>query len=234
MSVDKETQAQIDRIVAVAQQSMGNRFEEDEKRGLRDPQTGRFKSHLDLGADDKLNVQFSTERVLNKTATYDAGGVNQYTAMDFVTITIPGNRDLTVHAPVTDYYQWRFPVEFDAFKRGQNSEVKGTPLEKWAALNEGQIAELKHQGIRTVEQVATLSDSVSGVMRGFYALKFKAQAFLEDGKQGASDALVVKQLAQQETRHAAEMQALKAEMAAMLAEAMGKGRKSKPDDSAKD
>jgi len=220
---------EIDLNVAIANQSLGNRFENDEQRGIRDPRTGRFIQHADYGEDTKLNVQFSTEPVFSKKETYLAG-VTKYVDMDFITITVPGNRDLIIHTPVTDFYEWRFPLEYESFKRGKEATVVGTPLDMWPALQPSQIAELKHQGIRTIEQLATLSDSASGVMRGFYALKHKAKQYLDEAKDKNAAAIVRAQMEEQEARHKAELKAMEDRVAAMLAEAMAskESRKAKP------
>lgn len=221
----------IDLNVAIANMGYGNRFEHEEARGVRDPRTGRFIKHEEDGDDSKANVHFTTQPVLNKKETYLAGGVPKYVDMDFITITIPGNRDLEVHRPVTEYDIWRFPFEHAAFKRGQEAAVVGTPLDLWPALQPSQVAELKHQGIRTVEQLATLSDTASGVMRGFYALKHKAQQFLDDAKDKNATAVVRAQMDEQDARHKAELKAMEDRLAAMI-EAMGAkdSKKSKPSD----
>lgn len=211
---------EIDLNVAIATQGTGNRFIQEESEGVRDPLTGRFVTHKSYGGDLGLNVQFTTEPVFSKKETYLAGGVPKYVDMDFITITIPGDKFTEVHRPVTDFDQWRFPREYEAFKRGKDAELVGTPLTMWPALTASQVAELKHQGIRTIEQLATLSDSVSGSLRGFYALKNKAQQFLDDAKDKNAAAVVRAQMDEQAERHKAEMKALEDRMAAMLQQAM--------------
>jgi len=220
----------IDLNVAIATQGIGNRFENDEQRGMRDPRTGRFIQHADYGEDTRLNVHFTTELVFSKKETYLAGGVTKYVDMDFITITVPGNRDLIIHTPVTDFYEWRFPLEHEAFKRGKEAAVVGTPLDIWPTLQPSQVEELKHQGIRTIEQLATLSDSASGVLRGFYSLKHKAQQFLDDAKDKNAAAIVRAQMDEQEARHKAELKAMEDRVAAMLAEALAskESKKAKP------
>lgn len=214
-------QAEIDLNTAIAQQQFGNRFDEDEKMVRRHPDTGRIVFPRDM-AEDQLQVTFSTQQVLNKRLSYEAGK-DVYVPMEFVTIRTPGARDFT-HAPVTDYHQWRFPVDYANFKRGQDGSMAGTPIEEWSAVSPTQVQELKHQNIYTVEQIAQLSDSVNGVIRGFYHLKGQAKQFLEGKKDVAVKAEIDKALEEREAKHKAEMAALKAEMAAMLAEAMGKGK----------
>lgn len=233
-SANPTNQGEIDLNVAISQMAEGDRFEEDERRGVRDPRTGRFTQHSDFGADDKLNVKFTTEPVFSKKETFLAGGVHKYVDMEFVTITVPGNRDLMVHAPATDFYQWRFPFEYAAFKRGQDAAVTGTPLEIWAALNPSQIQELKYHGIRTIEQIATLSDSSSGVMRGFYSLKHKAQQFLDEAKDAAANGALRAQLEEQQARHASEMQAMEERLMAVMQGNAQKDGKARKDDKATD
>lgn len=228
--IQDQTKNEVDLNVAIATQGVGNRFEHDEQRGIRDPRTGRLKEHADFGEDTKLNVHFTSEPVFSKKETYLAGGVIKYVDMDFITITVPGNRDLVIHTPVTDFYQWRFPLEYEAFKRGKEASVIGTPLDMWPVLLPSQIAELKHNGIRTVEQLATLSDSTSGVLRGFYALKHKAQQYLDEAKDKNAAAVVRAQMEEQEARHKAELKAMEDRLAAMLADAMAskESKKVKP------
>lgn len=228
------TQNEIDLNVAIGMQGTGNRFADEEARGVRDHRTGRFIKHSDYGEDSGLNVSFTTEPVFSKRETYLAGGVTKYVDMDFITITVPGNRDLIIHTPVTDFYEWRFPHEYEAFKRGKDAAVVGTPLDMWPALQPAQVAEMKHVGIRTVEQLATLSDSSSGVMRGFYALKHKAQQFLDDAKDKNAAAVVRAQMDEQAERHKAEMKAMEDRFAAMLEQAMAakETKKSKPSEGA--
>jgi hypothetical protein len=220
---------EIDLNVAIATQGTGNRFIQEEANGVRDPSTGRFAKHKDYGGDLGLNVQFTTEPVFSKKETYLAGGVPKYVDMDFITITIPGDKYTEVHRPVTDYDQWKFPREYAAFKQGQDAELVGTPLNMWPALQPSQVAELKHQGIRTIEQLANLSDTASGVLRGFYAMKHKAQQYLEDAKDKNAAAVVRAQMDEQDARHKADIKALEDRMAAMI-EAMGAkdNKKSKP------
>lgn len=211
---------EIDLNVLIATQGTGNRFIQEEANGIRDPLTGRFASHRDYGGDLGLNVHFTSEPVFSKKETYLAGGVPKYVDMDFITITIPGDKYTEVHRPVSDYDQWRFPREYEAFKRGKDAELVGTPLTMWPALAASQVAELKHQGIRTIEQLAGLSDSVSGSLRGFYALKNKAQQYLDDAKDKNAAAMVRAQMDEQGERHKAEMKAMEDRFAAMLQQAM--------------
>lgn len=226
MSVD--TTNEIDLNLALSQLDYGDRFEDAEARSVRNPVTGRIVHHPDYGSDEGLIVKFSTEARFSKLETFKANNVAKYIDMDFITIIVPGNRDLTIHAPVTDFYQWRFKREWDAFKQGKEAALIGTPLEMMPGISPSETEELKHQGIRTIEQLASLSDSSSGVMRGFYAMKAKAQRFLDDAKNAAVPAALRAQLDEQ----AVELAAMKAQLEAVLATTKPKKNKPEADSSA--
>jgi hypothetical protein len=147
-----------------------------EQNVTRDPTTGRIVKTVEGDGDDRtLNVVFTTEKVLHKFKTYEAGGIPQYIDMDFVTITIPGRLDLSVHTPVTPFYEFRFRKEYEAFKSGAKTKA-GTDLTLWSHVSEADRKALNAQGIYTVEQVANLSES--SAIRGFFDLRTKAQQYL--------------------------------------------------------
>ena len=217
LRAELEAQQALDRdtFLAVSQMNFGNRFEEDELRGQRDPRTGRFIKHQDFGADDQLLVTFTSNAVLNKLKSYHAGSP-KYDDMDFITILIPGNKDLTYHGPVTDFHEWRFPREYEAYKAGKDHVDGGTPLSHWPEVTPAQIKELDYFGVRTVEQIANLSDSSSGVLRGFYSMKERARVFLDVAAKNNAAGLLNMQLQEQEAKHADEMAALNAKLERLM------------------
>ncbi|MEF8758316.1 MAG: hypothetical protein V5B36_00890 [Candidatus Accumulibacter sp. UW25] len=182
---------------------------------IRDRYTGRIVKGPD-GPDTGLNVVFSTEACLSKLKTWENGGVPQYVDMDFITITPPGlEMTFTVHRPVTDYDQWRFPVEYKAWKDGQGAILVGTPLAIWPIMTPSQIKELEVVGIRTVEQVAQLSDSVQGI-RSAAKLRQAAKDFLEQAHNTAAQGLLQQQLEESKAEHAAQIAALQAQVAELV------------------
>jgi hypothetical protein len=209
---EKTLQDQIDRINAISAYAGGNRFDEDENRLTRDPKTRRITSSPDYGSDEQVSVAFTSEEVFSKAASFDAG-VPTYVPMDFITLTTPGNKLNMVHRPVTDMDMWRFPLEWEGFKSGQQAVESGTPLEAWPLLTKGQIKDLKHNNVHTVEQVANLSDSVQGVLRAFYSMKLKAAAFLESRADKSAEVELQAKLDERDARLAA----LEAQLAALLA-----------------
>jgi hypothetical protein len=224
MTTDKQ-QADIDLFNAMRNVEYGNRFEEQEREIRRHPDTGRIVFPADQ-REDALIVKFTTEQAFSKVKTFQANGEPQFVPINMITITTPGSNEV-LHAQVTDYYQWRFPVEWKNYQAGLTGEVQGTPIEDWSEVTPSQVRELNHQNIYTVEQVASLSDSVSGSIRAIYHLKAKAKHYLESKKESVAKAVVDAQLAAQAETHKAELERVKAEMRAeMLAMfAESKGRK---------
>lgn len=202
-------QAAIDRIHRIQQYTGSGRFAEDENRATRDPVSRRIIASPDHGSDAELTVEFTTEEVFSAAASVDAGGVPTYVPVDFVTIFRPGSQaQLTIHTPVTDFHIWRFPKEYDAFKAGVDATREGTALKEWPLMTKGHIRDLNYNGIHTVEQVAALSDSTSGALRGFTHLKGKAQAWLA-ARNGAAEA-------QLEDERDSKLAALEAQVAQLL------------------
>jgi hypothetical protein len=187
----------------------------DTNEEVRNPATGRIIKGGD-GADDGLNVQFSTEAVLNKLESYRAKR-NVYTDMEFISVRAPGQNLTSIHTPVTEYYKWRFPVDYAAFKRGQAEVVTGTPLAMWPLISPSQMKDLEHSGIRTIEQIANLSDSAAPAMRGFYTLKAGAQQFLDNARDTQAASRLQAQLDQANAQNQATVAMLQQQMADLMA-----------------
>lgn len=185
-------------------------FQEEENKVRRDQITGRIVYHQEDPKEDdsKLNVTFSMERRLNKSKSAAAAAAdksksatavkNVYDEIPFITIIIPGRSDLSVHTPVTPYYEWRFKQEFEAWTNGTNTKT-GTPLTELKQLTEDDFKALNSIGVYSVEQAATLSDSTSKAIRGFHSIRKSAQLHLSTLEGSEHGSLAMKVDAQQET-----------------------------------
>jgi hypothetical protein len=214
------TEQQMLEIMGINNESV---FREEDVR--RDPRTGRIVMGPD-GPDDQLNVTFSTEAVFSKLETFLAKGVPKYVDMDFITIIPPGQaHSNVVHRPVTDFDMWRFGVEFDAFKKGKSEALIGTPLSLWGYLSPSQIKELETRGIRTIEQVAALSDGTQGI-QSLQTLKVKAQQYLETAKDSTAAGALQAQLDERDASHKAELAAMQEQINQLigLAQAGSEGK----------
>jgi hypothetical protein len=132
---------------------------------------------------------------------------------DYVFIAQPGDNLQVFRGPVwkdptaPNSHVNRFPDQWRQYKSGEGQRVSGLPLEHWPVILSNQVAELKAMRIRTVEELADLSDEVTGRYRGLVELKQRARAHLEAAKSGASAQKLV-----------TENEALKGQMLAMQAQ----------------
>lgn len=80
----------------------------------------------------------------------------------------------------------RWPEAYKAFLEGCEISPDGTPLEEWSILTRSAVLELKALHIRTIEDVAGLSD-VAGqqVGMGWMGLRDRARAYLNEADRAA-------------------------------------------------
>jgi hypothetical protein len=75
---------------------------------------------------------------------------------------------------------------YEHWKKGQDEPVDGTPLAAWAGVNSGQADRLKLMHVRTVEDIAALTDSdLEKIGMGARSMREKARAFIAN-KQGSA------------------------------------------------
>ena len=146
----------------------------------------------------------------------EVDGRKTYKMVERVQVYMPGNGLNSPVFNVTDEHRERWPKEYEAFKKGVEPDLNGTPLEEWAILNKAMVMELKAMHIRTIEDVATLPDTaVQRIGRGGYALRDRALAFLDQAKEQE----LVTRLTAQDEQHKDEIAVLRRqveEMGAML------------------
>jgi hypothetical protein len=128
-------------------------------------------------ADARLWVKFTLRPKEEPAATAEQGRPI-FTEVEWITIMIPGERD-TVERPMEAQDYKRFAKQYAHWKQTGMEAAVGTPLAMWPLVTPGQIEELKHFRVRTVEDLANLADGVTQRFMGIQALKQKAKAFLE-------------------------------------------------------
>lgn len=89
-----------------------------------------------------------------------------------------------------DFMRWRWAQiepSYQAWKKGHELPVNGTPLSNWPGLNAAQADVLRKLAISSVEQVATMNDAIMSKIQlpGVREIKAQAQAFLD--AQGGAD-----------------------------------------------
>lgn len=164
------------------------------------------------GDDSNLIVEFYWKDKLNKPAT-DKAGRPIYRQEEYVHIFMPADKTTDIHRAVKDSDKQRFRAAYDAFKAGDEQVTEGTPLNEWPALNAAQRSELKALGFRTVENVASMSDSqMDRIGMGARKLKTLAQGYLDRANEGVG----VSQMTAELEKRDAEISSLKSQLESVL------------------
>ncbi len=103
---------------------------------------------------DGAHIQFKLEQVPDVKRS-EAEGRPIYNEIEVIEVHYPGS-DITV-VPVNEIHKREYAEQYNAFKAGLEQPESGTPLEQWAPMPRNLVLELKHFGIRTVEQLAEAS-----------------------------------------------------------------------------
>jgi hypothetical protein len=156
--------------------------------------------------DARLWVRFHMGSIEDPIATKEAG-YPKFKDVPFIQIAVPGDKTTLIDRPVWDDENnpnsdtQRFPAKWAAFKNGAGTDITvGTPLTEWPAVTRAVVDELAHWKIRTVEQLAGLSDSNAQKFMGSLALRQKARDFLEAAKGAAPVAKLRTELEERDGR----------------------------------
>lgn len=137
----------------------------------------------------ELRADFFMDTVKDEYASQQAGR-DIFKEVERVRVIIPGAVATINVKNVDDQVRQRWRETYMAWKNGQAAPVAGLVLEEWPVLNRAQCAELRHREIRTVEELARLSDvHVQGLGMGGMALRERARAYLDDA---AHEAMLTK------------------------------------------
>lgn len=152
-------------------------------------------------ADKSLLVKFLVKPFKDEEATLREGRPI-FKEREYVDIRAPGDRLGGICRPATMRDIQRFPVHYQKFKARVEGEpqVQGTLLTEWPQITRSQAEELAFFHVKTVEQLAAMSEVHAGKMMNFHTLKRKANEWLELNKNQASA------IALQEELHKRDMQ----------------------------
>ena len=178
-------------------------------------------SGVELPVQDNAIVKFFNHAKRNNQKS-EAEGRAIFDNLVYVEIRFPGDNK-TIHCrQATDQDKIRFPGAWKAFELGEEVPLDGTPLEQWPQADAGFVAEMKALGIRTVEQLASMSDGNAQNIRFGGDWVRKAQAYIAGQSQIESQNEDLKSQLE-------EMQAQLAQLTAAQAEPKKKApRQSKP------
>ncbi len=136
---------------------------------------------------------------------------------------VPGDPLNRPVRPMRERDKEEFPQEWARFQQKQTQQTPGTPLSAVTWLSRTQIAEFNALQIQTVEQLATLPDSVANRIMGFHDVRRKAEAYLKASQDSAFTAKLEGELKERDK----QIEALAAQVAALTAAVDAKGGKVK-------
>jgi hypothetical protein len=139
-----------------------------------------------FAGDDRLHVKFFSKAYRNDEKSL-AANRPIWEDKDCIQIMVPGDKHNIIIRPVWDQDIQRWPTKWAQYKAGQEQGQSGTPLKFAPFISEGMAEELAYMNIRTIEQLANLSD---GNMPFMGAADFKRQAQQYLAKSTSTDALL--------------------------------------------
>lgn len=186
-----------------------------------------------MNSENGALVEFYTEAVQNNFKSAQEGRPI-YEDHVFVRIQTPGDTRTTINRKATDQDKSRFPKSWAAFEQGLEEVTEGTPLAQWPAVSTSQVKELQHVHVRTVEQLAALSDaSIQKMGPGYQRLRSDAQHWLETATNNAASTEAMREnetLREQNALLTEQVEALKAQVEAMEKDKPRRGRPPKSED----
>lgn len=122
---------------------------------------------------------FYMDSVLDGIASNKAGRLI-YRSVEMVLLTFAGANGQTIRRKVLDHDRKEYAPYYEAFKKGnQEMVIDGTDLRNWPMIDRAQAETFAAMQVRTVEQLANLSDSqLMGMGMGAHKLRSKAQDWL--------------------------------------------------------
>lgn len=169
-----------------------------------------FSAESNMHKDAVVPI-FYREKQLNRKKS-EAAQRAIYDEYDAAKFLVPGDNTYEHRERVTDDIKRRFPRQWAMYEQGKE-QINGMPLESWykIANNPGLIEEMRAMRIRSVEDLATITDNV--VLATMWGLEWRKNAQAELALQKNKT-----ELAEANEGLVAQMQA----MAARLAELEGK------------
>lgn len=140
------------------------------------------RSLTGAAGDDRRRITFSREAVQDIAATERAGRPI-FRDEERIEIAFPGNQLNIWHGRVTDEHRQAYAREYEAFLKGEEVAIDGTPIEELAVLSKAMVKELKWRDVYTIEDGASLSETAIQTMgMGARKLRELCQRYLETAK----------------------------------------------------
>lgn len=145
---------------------------------------GKTYGTVQYGDDSNLLVMFYTKDVENAAKSQQAGRPifeNQV----YVKIQHPGEPYNVIDRPATDHDKQRFAGTWNKFLMNRSQIPEGTPIGLLFPNNPAFAANLRGQGVYTIEQCANLSGhAIENIGRGAQEVVNRAKKYLESATKG--------------------------------------------------
>ena len=148
--------------------------------------------------------------------------------VEYVDIKIAGDRNGGVCRPARESDKMRFSRHYEAFKNRTEAPSEGYPLTEWAALPRSVVEQLAFLNVKTVEQLATISDDSASRIMGGNGYKKKAKQFLE-GRDSKASAEELDELKKMNAQLLEEVKELRRAVASKTVKKKKTGRKPSPE-----
>jgi hypothetical protein len=151
--------------------------------------------------DEKLFAVFYMGVLPNEARSLEEGRPI-FDDVECIRVVVPGDKNHTVDRPASQVDKARFARQYAMFKQGvkEEDQITGTRLSDWPMVGRAQSEELKHIGLRTVEQIAECRDDVVAKVPGLGQLKQAASIWLSKAKGTAEAAKAAKLIDDQSNR----------------------------------
>lgn len=176
---------------------------------MRTESDGSYDDLVDpSAASERVFVSFGLHPRQNEQASLEAGRPI-YDDVEYVQIIVPGDKNNVVHRPVQEADKRRFAAQYRAWRSGQHeAQSSGTPLSAWPGVTRAQVEELAYFHVRTVEQLAELSDGNAQNIGPVLQLRQRARDFIA----AARGAAPLEQLRAQNGELRTEVESLKRQL----------------------
>jgi hypothetical protein len=136
-------------------------------------------------ADGRLAVEFSLVALKSDPKSKEAGRPI-FEDREWIKIYTPGDKDTVIEREVWPSDKERFPRQYLSFKSNpKGDQIQGMPLADFPAVPPSMVEELRYFGVRTVEQLAAISDGNAQNIGPILHLREKAKEFLTRSREQA-------------------------------------------------
>lgn len=176
------------------------------------PVKGMAKDELERLKAAGCTIEMDDDDV--KVIVAKAAGRPIHRQLEYIIIQTPGDRNNIPDKPVTDEHRKRYAQEYAAFKLGREKEMVGTPLASLPGFDVTRVDELAYFGVRTVEDLAGVSDgNAQGMGNGILKERQRATEFLE----AASGRAPMTELQRERDELAEKLESLQSQVSQLLA-----------------